>query len=393
MCLFRFNFHIQLQCPLYLLRVFFFDGAWLFTVLFHTGRDPLIDFSMPNTDTDIPAIIAVDWGSSNFRAFLLDREGRVLAERLQPQGMLTLAPSEFETFLLGQITAWLQERPMPVLMAGMVGSAQGWRDAGYVDCPLPLSELGRKLCKVDNSAGLPMAIVPGIRGVSFNGLPDVMRGEEVQLLGAVRMSLKDEETDPACTEFPIYCLPGTHSKWVRLSKLEGGHDKSEIGISDFTTFMTGELFSLLVEKSIIGRAIPQESPVSPTDTFSRRVFERGVDTASAYPDLLHTLFSARSAVISAVTNSSLTLAPEEVRSYLSGLLIGTEIHTVVNSIGMPARVTLVGGGNLTELYRFALERRGIHCRCLDGSDTVRNGLFAIATQAGMIDTCTKGVQP
>lgn len=327
-----------------------------------------------------PALIGVDWGSSNFRAFLMDRRGALLQETTSPRGMLTLSQEEFESFLVEQVSPWLEGAKLPVLMTGMVGSAQGWKDAGYVDCPLPLSAMGKTLCPVENRQGLSMAIVPGVRGRSFSGFADVMRGEEVQILGAESLQGKNEGTDG----LRLLCLPGTHAKWARVDLCSATSGEAEPAIMDFATCMTGELFNVLCQHSILGRLIPVDGAGKAASPFNAAAFDRGVGVAAEHPNLLHTLFSARSAVVAGAVADTFKLNADQVHSYLSGLLIGAEMHTVTAEIGRPGHVTLVGGGNLTALYQRALELRDIPSASIDGDSAVRRGLVAIASNAGWL---------
>lgn len=331
-----------------------------------------------------PALIGVDWGSSNFRAFLMDRSGALLHETTSPKGMLTLGREGFEPFLLEQISPWLEGGKLPVLMTGMVGSAQGWEDAGYVDCPLPLSAMGQTLCPIENSLGLSIAIVPGVRGRSFSGFADVMRGEEVQILGAELVQSESGKPVSSSDGLRLLCLPGTHAKWARVDVCSDTGMQGEQGIMDFATCMTGEMFNVLCQHSILGRLIPLDTEGKVSSAFEATAFDRGVNMSAEHPSLLHTLFSARSAVVAGAIPDTFQLTAEEVHSYLSGLLIGAEIHTVTAEIGRPAHVTLVGGGNLTPLYQRALELHDIPSLSIDGDSAVCRGLVAIAANAGWL---------
>ncbi|WP_078086104.1 2-dehydro-3-deoxygalactonokinase [Microbulbifer mangrovi] len=331
-----------------------------------------------------PALIGVDWGSSNFRAFLMDRNGELVQEITSPKGMLTIDQNGFEPFLLEQIAPWLEGGKLPVLMTGMVGSAQGWKDAGYVDCPLPLSAMGQKLCQIESSAGLSMAIVPGVRGRSFSGFADVMRGEEVQILGAVLLQAENTNASGGTAGLRLMCLPGTHAKWARVDLCSVASAGPEQGIMDFATCMTGELFNVLCQHSILGRLIPVDSEGKIASPFNDAAFDRGVAMAAEHPSLLHTLFSARSAVVAGAIPDTFQLTEDEVHSYLSGVLIGAEMHTVTAEIGRPSHVTLVGGGNLTSLYQRALELHDIPSESIEGDRAVRRGLVAIAGNAGLL---------
>jgi len=258
------------------------------------------------------ALICVDWGSTNFRAFLLDAEGELLDRISSEAGMLKLRQDQFEPTLMQQIAPWLESGPLPVLMAGMVGSQRGWREASYVDCPASMYRLTENLCLVPNEADLNIMIVPGMKGESFSGQADVMRGEEVQIFGALALlqQTQSELHDGPSEDQVLLCLPGTHSKWARIGKAQ---DK-DAQVMDFSTQMTGELYSLLDKYSILGcmsHAGEAERVVN------AEVFDQGVSNVQSSGGLLHQLFSARSNVLAG------TLSSTEVGSYLSGLLVGT----------------------------------------------------------------------
>ncbi len=184
------------------------------------------------------ALIAIDWGTSRARAYRLDAAGRVLGERSEPLGIQQLGGLGYPEALARLLGDWRRD-PVPRLACGMVGSRQGWREAPYVECPASLEHLARGL--VDTVAG-GVSIVPGLSTRDAAGAPDVMRGEETQILGALA----------ADAPRTLAVLPGTHSKWARVER----------GIVlDFATFMTGELYEALVAHTILGRlaAAPDES--------------------------------------------------------------------------------------------------------------------------------------
>ena len=261
-----------------------------------------------------PAFIGVDWGTTSFRAWLADSEGHALAALPDGRGALSLAAGEHEAYLGERLAAWPR---LPIYACGMVGAKQGWREAPYVSCPAGLAEIAAACVTISCDYG-EVRIAPGVRGVDGAGAPDVMRGEETQLLGAGADG--------------VYVLPGTHSKWARV---EGGR------IVGFETFMTGEVFAVLKTHSVLGRMM---APSLPGEGFAR-----GVDAARglARPgDLLHAIFAARTFGLFD------TLPPDQLGEYLSGLLIGAEVlagargavkATALGSAGLCARYAEAGG--------------------------------------------------
>ena len=283
--------------------------------------------------------IAVDWGTTNRRAYLLDRSGQCVDELEDGKGILSVAPGGFPP-LVAEIRDRLGDKPL--LLAGMIGSNRGWVEAPYVACPAGLEELVRGLVW----AGEREAIVPG---VSYLGedRADVMRGEEVQLLGAVSSGLIPQNC--------LVCHPGTHNKWAAVS---AGR------ITSFRTVMTGELFNLLKEHSILADLLQEDVEPSPS-------FRAGVRRALDYHDAQAELFSVRARVL-------LGEAPrEEAGSYASGLLIGSDVR--IGLAGNSASdVIVMGRPELTELYASALAEAGIGCAELDGEQCFLAGIQKIA---------------
>jgi 2-dehydro-3-deoxygalactonokinase len=269
-----------------------------------------------------PAFIGVDWGTSSFRAYLADAEGRALETIADGEGALALRAGEHEPYLAGRLAVWPK---LPVFACGMVGAKQGWREAPYVACPAGLAEIAAAMLEVPTSFG-PVRIAAGLRATDAAGAPDVMRGEETQILGALAAGFGDG----------VYVLPGTHSKWARV---ESGR------IAGFETFMTGEVFAVLKTHSVLGRMM---APPAPGEGFAR-----GLDAAQelARPgDLLHAIFAARTFGLFG------TLPPDQLGEYLSGLLIGAEILA-----GAPgaARAVAIGSAALSKRYVDAGARLGV----------------------------------
>jgi len=290
------------------------------------------------------SIIAVDWGTSSFRAYRLAADGAVADRRESPGGILRVRGGDFATALETEIGPWLQREPDAlVVMSGMIGSRSGWREVPYVECPATLDEVAEGLERVDWGEGEAW-IVPGLLDESRPGQPDVMRGEETQVFGALASLPKGGG---------LVCLPGTHSKWVRVGNGS---------IQGFATYMTGEVYDLLQGHSILSRLMTKGAVAAD------RWFLEGVELGQA-GGLLNRLFSARSRALTG------DLPEDEVRSYLSGLLIGDELVSAVPDEA--AEVHLIGAQPLTALYEAALQKLGHSVVTLD-SDAVAGGLFALA---------------
>jgi len=301
-------------------------------------------------------LVALDWGTSSLRAFLLGDGGACLEERVRPWGIMHLPEGGFEAALQDIAGDWLQgDGALPVLACGMVGSAQGWREAPYVTCPAGADSLVSGLTHVDAKGGVRLHIVPGVR----NGRPDLMRGEETQVVGL----LAAESPPPA-----RLLLPGTHSKWVALG---------DGRIEDFRTYMTGELFALLRDHSILGRPARRAAAPQAADG---EAFDRGVraviDQGSAVP----LLFSTRALVLTGA------LAAEHSLDYLSGLLIGDELRCALadSAAAAAAPLTLIGDDALCARYRRALQLWSVASTLR--SNTAAAGLWSIAQRADLVPT-------
>ena len=286
-------------------------------------------------------LLALDWGTSSLRGALLDAEGQALEERGFPRGILTVAPGGFSEVFSDCFGDWMTNGTL-CLISGMAGSRQGWREASYCPCPAGLDAIAARLEWLD--AGR-IAIVPGL-SIEANGVPDVMRGEETQIFGALQLlGLEDARI----------VLPGTHSKWVTVA----GHR-----ITGFSTWMTGEFYALLRQHSILARTLPEGDA-----THDSAAFDAGVLHALDGPGLLHTAFSARTLSLFG------RMTPDALQSYLSGLVIGEELKSQPLQTG--DTVVLVGADTLTARYEQALAHRGVHVTRI-GADAAWRGLRAIA---------------
>jgi 2-dehydro-3-deoxygalactonokinase len=291
-------------------------------------------------------MIAVDWGGSSFRAFRLDAAGQVIAQRRCDQGVLSCR-SGFDQVLAQQLADW--DEPL-VVMAGMIGSRQGWRETPYVDCPASLAQIAGGLQPLPACAlpGREIWIAPGLRS-TVAGRCDVMRGEETQVAGLLP-DLGDA--------VQWICLPGTHSKLVQI---EQGC------IVDFSTAMTGELFQLLREHSLLGRLMQPGQP-------DEAAFDRGLDDSAGSDGLLRQLFAVRTHGLFA------TLPAASLASYLSGLLIGSELRSRPDGV---TQLLLVGADTLTAAYARACARLGIGASTCHGEESAAQGLYRLARIRGL----------
>jgi 2-dehydro-3-deoxygalactonokinase len=285
--------------------------------------------------------IAVDWGTTNRRAYRLDPEGECTGDFEDSKGVLQVPGGGFPA-ALQEIRERLGD--LPLLLAGMVGSNKGWIEVPYVPCPAGIDELARKLKWASDRE----AIVPGVSFVG-QGRADVMRGEEVQLLGGVQSGTLHHDG--------LVCHPGTHNKWALL---RGGV------IETFGTVMTGELFGLLKDHSILAELL--QGPVEANDAF-----RKGARSALKREMLPAALFEVRAAVLLG------QMKREDAPSYVSGLLIGTDVR-----IGLmwplADRIGIMGRRDLTRLYAAAIEEAGRESIELDGEQSFLAGIRAIATR-------------
>jgi 2-dehydro-3-deoxygalactonokinase len=304
------------------------------------------------TEPDSTTLIAIDWGTTSARAYRMAAGGAVCDLRSAPIGVGSLKDGGFAPALDTLLDGWRDAR-VPRIACGMIGSRQGWVEAPYVECPADLASLGGALTA---TPGGELLIVPGARCVDAAGVPDVMRGEETQLAGAVR---SDERQ-------VLAVLPGTHCKWavVDSGRLVG-----------FATFMTGELYAVLLAHSILGR---MAAPGSGEPTTA---FDRGVKRGFVGTGLAHAIFGARTL---ALANE---LAADEVGDWLSGVLIGDEIRAARGWArehrADGAAVRVIGEGSLVARYVRALEALGMHAEPGPGAAAAA-GLYRIAGHAGLL---------
>jgi 2-dehydro-3-deoxygalactonokinase len=308
---------------------------------------------------DAPQLIGLDWGTSSVRAFLM-RDGKVIDTRTSADGVQALAgggEAAFERAFAALARPWLQNAPAtPVVACGMVGSAQGWREAPYLDCPADAAALARHAATLRSAGGATIRIAPGVRHLPGAGrAPDVMRGEETQVFGALACQ-------PAWRQGACFVLPGTHSKWVTLR---------DGRIEALATYMTGELFALLRTHSILGRLMPAGSDATAAGAPGEG-FERGLHEARAAlapGELLHALFSVRTRGL--------------MQQLCRRLLIGSELGAAFARESSSLPLVLVGEPALCRRYADALRLwQRPPAACLD--NTAPAGLWSLAVAAGWL---------
>lgn len=282
--------------------------------------------------------IAVDWGTSNLRGWAM-RGDRAVAEASAPQGMGALAPDQFEDALLALIGDWPGRGD--VVACGMVGARQGWAEAPYAMTPCP-ARPGTLTPAPARTPGLRLRIIPG---VAQSDPADVMRGEETQIAGFLRLNPGWDGT---------LCLPGTHTKWVQLSAGE---------IVSFRTFMSGEIFAALSAHTVLRHSLAEDG--TDDDAFMAAV----ADGMAAPEQLANRLFAIRAEGLLH------GLTPAQARGRLSGLLIGAELRAA-RGWWLGANVAIIGAGALAGRYRAALAAQGVQPRMTSGSAVTLAGLIA-----------------
>ncbi len=268
-------------------------------------------------------MIGVDWGTTSLRAWRLAPDGALLGARTSAQGILAITNRQFGAVLRNVVGDWVEEGETRILMCGMIGSRQGWVEVPYITCPAGIADIAAGLTPIAFD-GAQVMIVPGLLTIDRNEVPDLMRGEETQILGMVH--------DRAARR--VVCLPGTHSKWALIEKGR---------IQRFSTFMTGEIFSALAAHTILARTI-QAGPIDAA------AFASGVIRATEPGGLLHHAFGVRTRAL------RLEVSEADSYAYLSGLMIGHELNVALGD--QDGMVSVVGASALAGLYVDAIRSRG-----------------------------------
>jgi 2-dehydro-3-deoxygalactonokinase len=302
-----------------------------------------------------PALIAIDWGSSSFRAYLLAPDGEVLDEVASGDGIASVAAGAYPPTLKRLVGRWLDANPsLPAIASGMVGSRHGWREAPYVPCPAGPRDVAERLTAVE-ADGRQVVLAPGLSYADEAGV-DVMRGEETEIFGVADAGAR------------LIVLPGSHSKWARI---EGGR------VIAFTTFITGELFAALRDHTVAG-AFARAAPAKTSGAAFALGVERGAAAAGGKTKsgLLSLLFGARALPLMG------KLDPDDSGEYLSGLLIGAEIGEG-RRIHPGETPHVAGADALVKRYLAAFETLGVPARAAPSRAAVR-GLFRIAREGKLL---------
>jgi len=304
------------------------------------------------------ALIGIDWGTSSLRAYRIDRVGEVIEERSSDNGILAVDDGAFEQALIDIAGDWMSEAACPVVLSGMITSRQGWVELPYISCPAGQGEFSSAIHPHRLSSGQQVHFITGLKVTGSDGVPDVMRGEETQLIGA--LGIDDAPR--------LFVLPGTHSKWAAT---EAGK------VVKFATFMTGELFSILSHHSILGRLMVGDEH---DDAAYTQGVTYGRKTDASAGGLLKRLFGSRAlGLFGHVPGTG-------AASHLSGLLIGCEIREALDCLGagtVTGPVTILGEPDLVDLYVTALDQFDVPTA--RGPRTAAAlGHFTVARAAGLL---------
>ena len=291
--------------------------------------------------------ILIDWGTSSLRLWGVNTVGDLLFKKHVPLGMSKLSPKDYEPLLEAMLSQLGVNKNIPVLICGMAGAAQGWQEVSYIDLPTRLDGLSQFAVQV-KTKGRDVRILPGLAQRS-KSLPDIMRGEETLLLGAMLNGLPNEN----------YCMPGTHSKWVHITDGE---------VRKFRTFMTGEVFALFSEHSTLSHFLGDKGE----NLYQHPAFVSAVNEIKTKPNMLmNTLFSIRSGALLFPNQNNFYL-----QARLSGLLIGAEIAVMANKSSN--KIGLIAMGELADSYSSAMRLLAMDFDIIDSHDLALSGLKFIA---------------
>ena len=305
-----------------------------------------------NLDVSKASLIGLDWGTSSLRAFLIDKHGAVLDRLHTNEGIMQVTEGDFEGVLARFLQPWDFKHSVPLIASGMITSRNGWVETPYLPVPTGADQLAEALIHLPLASGALLHFVTGVLD-EHEDAPDVMRGEETQIAGAVEAGLLDG----------ICVMPGTHSKWVTI---RSGR------IVNFETVMTGEVFEALHRHTILGKLMKDGE-------FSDEGFREGVTAGlNAGQRLLHSLFRVRTLPLFE------KLDENKVADYLSGMLIGAEINSAVSSQQINGEpITIIGREDLAKRYAIALQVSGYKSTHTP-EDIVARGHFGIAKAAGLL---------
>lgn len=307
-------------------------------------------------DTPGAALIGLDWGTTSARAYLIGADGAVADQQASDDGILTVEDGDFEAVFERLLAPWFADHEdLPIIASGMITSRNGWVETPYLQPPAGADAFAQALRPYVTAAGHRLNFVTGLSTEDGAGAPDVLRGEETEILGHLAADADDRNAR-------LYIVPGTHSKWVEVS---GGQ------LHGFSTYVTGELFAVLKAHSILGR-LTADGPFSPTG------FDAGAKVGlQTGADLLHALFAARTLPLFE------RLTPVESADYLSGLLIGAEVAAGLKGRENGAAVTVIGKDSVVDRYVRVLETAGAKADRAEQAMVAR-GHWEIAHRAGLI---------
>lgn len=297
--------------------------------------------------------IGIDWGTTNIRAWAMSSDGTVLKESTADEGLLTATELGFHNVLTRHLDILGTPQGTPIMMCGMVGSRQGWVEAPYARAPASLDQIASQAVNVPFDKA-DARIMPGV-ALYDSDAPDVMRGEETQLMGI----------DPALLSGPtLVAMPGTHAKWVRM---EGRH------LTNFSTWLTGEMYAVFATESILKHAIQGEQN---NVTIENPVFQKwALRALEGEGGVMGEVFKIRAATL---LNGMTAL---DAAAALSGYMIGNEVRDAKRRFAEDvSRALMVGSGSIGALYRFALEHAGFEVHQLSAEKTVQTGLTMAANQ-------------
>ncbi|MGJ8694144.1 MAG: 2-dehydro-3-deoxygalactonokinase [Thalassotalea sp.] len=288
--------------------------------------------------------LIIDWGTTNFRVFAIDTDGTLVGEQQLAMGFLQIPDKQFAQSLEQVLTKWLDNyKSLPIYMAGMVGSPQGWKSVDYITTVADCDALAKNVLQFKLPWGATATIIPGVSHKTGDDTYDVMRGEEVQLFGLARLVNK--------TSFNAI-LPGTHSKHAFFK---------DDALQSFSSYMTGELFSIISKYSILGNSLPAQVD-------DESAFLKGV-LAGDTSNLTSVLFSARTHRLFK------NIAESSVFDYLSGLLIGNELKDLADQ-----DVYLIGGQSLSKRYQSACNALNISSSIVSGDECFLTGMAEIISR-------------
>lgn len=288
-------------------------------------------------------MIVIDWGTTNLRAYLCREDGSIRTRFQRDRGIKTLIPTDYPAELSAVVESLRPEKRETVYISGMAGSRGGWRETPYANCPVGMSDLADKVLPLPES--FSGYFIGGVRTEAIDGTTDVMRGEEIQIFGALQQLGKDDA---------VFCLPGTHSKWARTRNGQ---------ITDFSTYMTGDLFQALASTILACAPVPQIDP---------QVFTAGLDAVEQTSGgILHQLFTVRTRVLDGVLDT------DQVPAFVSGLLIGHELQQAGSLLKEDEVVVVIGVDYLSDLYCRALNYHSIRSIQLGSDVSTCTGIAAL----------------